>query len=376
MKKSILLLALPSLAFLAGCGNKQPTKSYNIKFVDWNGEILQQSVVEEGTIPVFEGEQPHRDAPINHEYIYVGWDKKIVKATEDATYKASYDYVFNFGDYPQTLVTDLELINELDNITSTNAYGYKEASNGKEYFQYSSEQSYSADDGTWVNKQDEQYKYYEVQPIQWTVLIDDSKDKGFYTTYKLLVQQIYNELTPESENDTYDNSYDTSHLNAWLNGAIAPSDPTEIGDFYWRAFRNGETMDDVSVDNSLKTTCDETNPYASDIPTSAKVFALSRLNLHGKGDGDYPTEEYDFGKTDSIDTKREARTTDFARATGASYDKNKNGMYWTRSPANSDWTFGDDDYAYIVMTDGYIVQHEVDEAKQGYCARPAIRLTF
>lgn len=119
-------------------------------------------------MPKYEGDTPSKKAPNEHEYVYIGWDKPIVKASENTTYKATYDYVFLFGSYPQTLVTDDDLINKLkDQIAGE--YGYLNYE-GKVYYEHTSEQSYLADDGTRVKVNDEKYKYYEVKPIQWTIL--------------------------------------------------------------------------------------------------------------------------------------------------------------------------------------------------------------
>ncbi|XQP55090.1 MAG: DUF6273 domain-containing protein [Mycoplasmoidaceae bacterium] len=378
MKKSLLLLPITVLPCLASCGNAPiVTKEYTIKFVNYNGDVLQESLVKEGALPIYEGETPTERCEVaQHEYVYTGWDKQIVRAKEDTTYIATFDYVFDFGSYPQTLVSDLDLIAQLENITSVDDHGYKTTIDGKQYFEYISEQNYTADDGTKVeiDAEEQIYKYYEVKPIQWKILIDDEDGRTFYTTYKLLVQQIYNDL-PESSNPDCNNDYETSVLHTWLNDNVAPTQVTDIGGFYWRAFRNGESILPVDVDVDEQSTCDEDNPYADEEPIQAKVFELSRLNLRGKGDTSYTTEEYDFHNNDDLaNPSRTATTTDFARATGAGfafYEGKYYGMYWTKSPSFNTWTFDDDIYAYMVMTDGHVIHHNVDETC--YCARPAIR---
>lgn len=370
MKKLALLIPVSSLVLLAGCKHPDVAKEYTVKFVNRNGTVLQESKVAENTLPVYEGEVPSLPPEKeDHQYVYIGWDKDIEKVTQDVTYTATYDNVFLFGSYPQTLVTDLELVKLLNN-QPTGDYGYK-TYEGKYYFQYTSKQGYIADDGTRVEENDENYIYYEVQPIQWKILLEDN-NKAFYTTYKLLTTHIYANVTrdePEPDVD-YDNAYNTSELNTWLNDTSVPARQTDLGGFAWRAFNDGETVNPIDVDNSRLSTLDRQNPFASDTPTNASIFEVSRANLHGYADSYYPSESYDFVDDDIDDKNRMAATTDFARATGAVVN-GKYGMYWTRSPANNDWTFGDDDYVYSVMATGHIIQQFADD--EGYCARPAIR---
>ena len=63
---------------------------YTIKFINWNGDILQTINVEEGQTPVYTGSTPSRPSDEQYNYTFNGWTPSIVPATANATYTASY----------------------------------------------------------------------------------------------------------------------------------------------------------------------------------------------------------------------------------------------------------------------------------------------
>ncbi|MCQ2796159.1 MAG: DUF6273 domain-containing protein [Bacilli bacterium] len=360
--KKLLFLSLSSFIFLASC-NSNPivSKKYTINFINDDGELLQSSEVEEGAIPKYDGGTPFKQAPSEHEYVYIGWDKPIKRATEDTTYKATYDYVFLFGTYPQTLVSDNDLINALSKESPIGEYDYI-SYEGKNYFKQDSEQDYKSDDGTRVKENDEKYIYYEVKPIQWKILGDES-DK-FYTTYKLLDTCNFNkEYEPEVNAIIFPNNYCESEMRKYLNST---GDFANDG-FKWRAFR-GDTsrIDKPKIINDANSTKDVPNLYAcEDIPeNNDQIFALSRAELRDK--------KYGFNEEDNIDSKRTAKSTDYARARNATLFNDNTSTYWTRSPSASE--LGVYKYnAYNVTCDGSIQFNSTDIP--GRCIRPAIKLS-
>ncbi|MCQ2787089.1 MAG: DUF6273 domain-containing protein, partial [Bacilli bacterium] len=312
-------------------------------------------------MPKYIGATPFKQAPSEHEYVYIGWDKPLKKATEDTTYKATYDYVFLLGSYPQTLVTDNDLINVLKTLPK-GEYEYINH-NDKYYFEYTSEQSYKSDDGTRVKENDSNYKYYEVKPIQWKILGDET-DK-FYVTYKLLDVCDFNEeslldVTP------YPNNYCESKMRKYLNST---GEFTNNG-FEWRAFRADDLsrIDAPKIRNDKESTCDEIegdHPYICDDIEEGndRVFALSRAELRDT--------KYGFNEEDNIDSKRTAKSTDYARARNATLFNDNTSTYWTRSPSASE--LGVYKYnAYNVVCDGSIQYNSTDIP--GRCIRPAIKL--
>ena len=63
---------------------------YTIKFINWNGDILQTINVEEGQTPVYTGSTPARPSDEQYNYSFNGWTPSITPATANATYTASY----------------------------------------------------------------------------------------------------------------------------------------------------------------------------------------------------------------------------------------------------------------------------------------------
>ena len=64
--------------------------SYTVRFLNWDGSVLQSTQVEEGKIPQYTGATPIRPDDEKYTYVFDGWTPAIVVATADATYTATY----------------------------------------------------------------------------------------------------------------------------------------------------------------------------------------------------------------------------------------------------------------------------------------------
>ena len=69
------------------------TNKYLVKFVDEDGTELQASEVEYGTMPAYNGETPTKADDAQFVYVFKGWDKEIVAATENVTYTAVFEAI-------------------------------------------------------------------------------------------------------------------------------------------------------------------------------------------------------------------------------------------------------------------------------------------
>ena len=63
---------------------------FTIRFLNYDGAELQNTQVEEGTMPVYTGTTPVRPEDENYTYSFSGWEPEIVAATADADYTAQF----------------------------------------------------------------------------------------------------------------------------------------------------------------------------------------------------------------------------------------------------------------------------------------------
>ena len=214
-------------------------------------------------------------------------------------------------------------------------------------------------------------KYYKVEPIVWRVLTEDYKDPDGNSTGNalLLAEKILtggipyyvdiNQRTIGGQ-PVYANNWQYSTIRAWLNGLdVVKSDDVHENDktyagkgFLQTAFTaDAQSLIAVtSVDNSAASTNpadnpkqweEGENPYASDTPTTDKVFLLSEEEATTGAylkEKDITAEDYGFDEY-SGSGKGNTRIrvpTDYAKATGASQEDSSagyGGEWWLRSPS-------------------------------------------
>ena len=64
---------------------------YTVRFVNDDGTELQSEKLDYGVLPEYKGQTPTKAATAETSFSFNGWDKEIVKVTEDATYTATYE---------------------------------------------------------------------------------------------------------------------------------------------------------------------------------------------------------------------------------------------------------------------------------------------
>ena len=68
------------------------TLEYKVSFVNWNGTVLQSSVLQSGSMPEYKGEvNPTREQTAKYTYDFKGWTPEIEEVQSEATYTADYD---------------------------------------------------------------------------------------------------------------------------------------------------------------------------------------------------------------------------------------------------------------------------------------------
>ena len=148
---------------------------YLIKFVNWDGTVLQSSMVEYGQIPTYDGTTPTKPADAENIYNFTGWDVTPVAVNGEATYTAT------FG-------------------TTTQTYNV----------------SFAAENGTITGATDGTYQYgtsltFKAEPaacykfVGWSDGVTDAERTVTVTgniTYTAIFEKITYTITVESDDDT------------------------------------------------------------------------------------------------------------------------------------------------------------------------------
>lgn len=267
-----------------------------------------------------------------------------------------------YGIYPQTVLTDEELVSNLNNDATEQTNGWF-LYRGEYYAKISAtpyDSDYTFDNGATI-KEGTPY-WFKCEPITWNVLSDANGEYYILSSVLLDAHCYYDSDSADFEseeyrtnNGIYKNNYEYSDIRSWLND-----------EFYNSAFALGKShIQTTTVDNSASTTFSDENSYACD-NTQDNVFLPSYK--------DYTNGSYGFSAPDNPDDARRCcKTTDWARARGAWYDDNKyhlyNGDYWTRSPSSEE-----SDVVSSVAYIGWVDSAEwvVDQAC--VCVRPALSI--
>ncbi|MCR5435757.1 MAG: DUF6273 domain-containing protein [Treponema sp.] len=251
----------------------------------------------------------------------------------------TYDIV-TFGSFPQSEKASTVSISSESKIVGSFTY-------------------YKGDDDEWYAKVGS--KYYKVEPIKWRVLTVNYNGTG----KKLLLAEnilincmyynYYNVNRTISAATIYPNNYEHSRIRAYLNGLSyqkkagdsANQEPDEAfvnKGFFQTAFTQAEqdAIAATTVINNARSTNPDSNDkqwnnganqYASDTPTSDKIFLLSEQEATK---ADYGFAAYNEYKGDGThnDSTRIRMTTDFAKANGAYQEttEGSGGYWWLRSP--------------------------------------------
>ncbi len=272
------------------------------------------------------------------------------------------------GDYPQTRVTDAELISVLSRLTPSGSTGYIEY-NGERYAKVEYRNAATTakfNDGTKL-KNGSTY-YFLVEKVKWRVL-----DDGKLLISDLIIDAIAyyddNETRifhdpDQGDRNVYPNNYVYSTLNAWLNNGVVDRLDSELPDSNYE--NNGLAValfgsaDDLvsrvqytlNLDNSGESTKAPGNPFVWG-NSEAFLFALS----HKEVADDYSAK---------LGGKATAYVTDYAISQDLEVDDTKNtGAWWLRSPYHENKK-----YALYVTPLGNVTWRVVTDEKVG--VRPAM----
>ncbi len=415
MKKSkkfvlaaLALLAITGLLALAGCKNDSvpETRKYTVTFNTDGGSTVASQTVESGqkakepAEPELEGSwflgwYSDEDLAKKFDFntpittattVYAKWSYKLhtepsilTNYTSSHAPEGEWTYV-EFGDWPQTILKGDVKVDETKS-KEMGMFTYYLGDDGNHYVKitakpYEDTYTYTYSDGNLVEKDKE--VYFKVEPIEWRVLTEDYKaPDGKSTGNALLLAESI--LTGGIKWADSSNNYMQSYIRQWLNGNSGTGETSDYkGDagFLQTAFTQSarELIADTTVDNSAASTNPASNPkqwengenpYASDTPTTDKVFLLSveeattgaHLKEKGITDEDYGFDEYDkyVGDGTTLTSTRIRVTTDYAKATGASQgdpSAGYGGLWWLRSPF-----YDIEDRARVIDYDGYAINY-------------------
>ena len=263
---------------------------YRVEFRNKDGSEIYHTYTKKGGNAVCRYEQFKDLISSSYSYdsenvtMFAGWKEPTSDIRSDSIFTPNIVTIprKQNGEYPQTKVTDEELVTKLDSITQTDAQGY--VSYGREKYQ----KKQNAWSGTWL----------KVEPIQWRYLSRDGKNVQFVSE-KVLDDHVWN--TTDHGDEAYLNNYKLSDIRKWLNS-----------DFLEQAFYyDSSLVQTVNVDNSAESTGISGNPSACE-DTQDKVYLLSYKDINDE----------DYGFTDD--------------ASRIAYNADGNSRYyWLRSPKST-----------------------------------------
>ena len=75
-----------------------PSNKRMVTFVDWDGTVLQSSVVNIGDMPEYRGEIPTKESESSR-YVFIGWTPELCPVTEDVIYTAQFTEIYEISYY-------------------------------------------------------------------------------------------------------------------------------------------------------------------------------------------------------------------------------------------------------------------------------------
>ena len=233
---------------------------------------------------------------------------------------------FNFGSYPQSHIDDINLINELNKLTTVNSRGYYEYEN-EEYFKVTTKPYHTGSRYTYSTGKpilNDVTEWFKVEPIVWRILSSNNNTYFVLSEYILDQHLYYNNSSVRiiDGQTIYINNYEYSDIRKFLNDQ-----------FFNTAFKASEQAFILvsEVDNSASTTFSSGNKYICE-NTFDKIYLLSWK--------DTLNTTYGFSSDHNVnDEEKIAIVTDYAKAVGVVWEVinpfYNTGIWWLRSPCHA-----------------------------------------
>lgn len=329
---------------------------------------MDESPSEESSESSLEEISSEESSESSIEKVYVE-SRSDTSPTVEISLPDEYKTIF-LGEFPQSVVTDEELIANLSAVPGSSTIGDTIEYGGERYLVDSSIAAIKSNAG---DPSPVGLHYYRYDPIEWVHCANDDSGCVFVSKDVLLVKEFTDypvyKLNETSEEVEVWNNYEHSSIRTYLNE-----------DFYLNVFEEEERSKILltNVDNSVETTIDSINKNLSN-NTDDYVYLPS-------------CNEMNLGGTNKI--YRKARASDYFKAKGGRYNPNSegaganNGFYWLRSPypkvEQIEYERVCSDIGMIYATNGYdsvpynasfIDDEYNDPETRPYGIRPMIRLS-
>lgn len=284
-KKKMLVISTSSLIFIVSFiiilfSVIIPNSKYNkaVKKID-TGDY-------NGALEIFEGLGKHKDTlkyiDYAHGAIYYNSGKYDMSKTifeNIIDFKDSNNFVvknnnelakgylsdsntYYFGKYPQSVVSDKDLISKINNSNNKNLKGYYEY-DGSEYIKIAAKPTHNKT--TFVNKiniEENKEYFFKVEPIKWMILENMNNEVTLLADMIVDKHHFYTDINQRiiDGKPVYASNWEYSSIREWLNN-----------DFYNNAFDYGNKtkIKTVLLDNSAST------EQLSSNDTNDKVYLLS-----------------------------------------------------------------------------------------------------
>ncbi len=264
-----------------------------------------------------------------------------------------------YGLYPQSLVTDENLISSLETVTKADGNGwyyYDDEYYAKVSSTISPPSTVTFDNGELIVRG--KTYWFKCEPLIWNIVVDMYSNPILLSSKLIDNQRFYNGVTNKPRkingNDVYPNNYQYSDIRTWLNN-----------DFKNTAFylESSLLLRYYSNNSAITTNSTSYSPYCCN-ETTESIFLPSYR--------DYINSHAGFPDNTNETSTRECKTTEYARAVGSrcsmDADYLYNGSYYTRSPWYSGYGSSFSDIAGIDYK-GKISYEGMEES-----VRPAIRI--
>ncbi len=258
----------------------------------------------------------------------------IFALKSEASYYKAGD-IIQFGSYPQSQVTDTNLLSELNNLDfSLISYDYYVSNSQSDFMKYSDvihkgekyrvvyfEQYrpyWNSNPSSYTEQENngyytKTYYWFKYEPLNWQIL----STSGLIISTSIIDSTFFNVTNSFS-------SWESSYMRKWLNST-----------FYNTAFSDDEKI-------HFKDSVVHSNAFGTATKTIDKVYLLSY--------DEALSNEYGFNSSSSaLDTNKAKKGTDYALCQGL-WQNNNYGDWWLRTPKSST-------SLYIVNYDGTLKEY-------------------